>query len=154
MSRSLPNARSAKKLRDGQFVGRRVMERFVCSAYQQFMVEHPNTKISLSAFTSLRPKTISPSTRNRKRDCLCEYCANVDLKLEALRSFDIRKGIALGHYQDKFDVSRQTLCVKGENGESERKCQERKCDSCGVNKVEAQLRPLTEQYAPSHTVDG
>ena len=143
IARSLPDARASTK---GQIssVGRMVMERSIDSAYSLFVSENPDIKLSRSVFASLRPRNVMPSTSSRKRDCLCEYCANMDLKLEALRLFATKKKIEGITIKDRFELSRLTLCLKGANGEYKRTCLERTCNNCGTNAIKNCLGPLLE----------
>ena len=89
-----------------------------------------------------------PSQSCRKRDCLCQYCANTDLKLEGLRCFSNRHGLDL-QITDKFSLSRMTLCPKGQTREYQRRCLERSCLDCGTSalELEVHLRPLTQTRA-------
>ncbi|KAK7488546.1 hypothetical protein BaRGS_00020163 [Batillaria attramentaria] len=98
------------------------------------------------AFAAMRPEDILPSTSCRKTDCLCEYCANMDLKLEALRLFVAKKGLQGATHQDRHDLSRSTLCAKGVTGEYRRLCLDRACVSCGTTAIENRLQPLLETH--------
>lgn len=146
VSRQLPDARGVKQRRDGQLVSRRVMEMSMKSAHEAFAAGNPDVKIGRSLFAALKPDDVLPTTSCRFRDCLCEYCANIDLKLEALRIFGALNGLKGIGYKDRYDLSRSTLCPKGQAGEYRQECLERKCPNCGTSAIERQLRPLLETH--------
>ena len=144
VSRALPDARGVKRGQNGELLSRKVLERSVTSAHELFRAENPQTAISRAKFAELRPVDVMPTTCNRKRDCLCEYCANIELKLDALKMFVAKYRLEACSIRDKYELSRITLCPPGETGEYMRTCLERKCGNCGTSSLEEHLRPLLE----------
>lgn len=116
VSRSLADARSAKKCKNGGLISRMVMERSLISAHDPFQSENPGIQISKSQFAKQRPSDVMPSTSNRRRDCLCEYCTNVELKLEASKLFAATHRLPDTTFKDKYDMSQTTLRPKGATG--------------------------------------
>ncbi|KAK7089483.1 hypothetical protein V1264_024849 [Littorina saxatilis] len=146
VSRSLPDARSARKKKSGEaLLAMRVMERSSESAFVAFKEDFPDVKLSITKFKKLRPKDVYPSTRIKKRDCLCEYCENTDLKLDALRRFSVQHNLDNMTYKDRYELNRDTLCPKIQ-GEYKQACIDRKCLECGTSSVEVKLRPLLETH--------
>ena len=143
ISRSQPDARSAKKGSEG-YVAMKVMDMSTSAAFEMFQEDNPDVTLSKTKFRNLRPKDILPSTRTRKQNCLCEYCANVDLKLEAIQRFAASRRLQDITYTDRYDLSRSTLCPRGENGEYKMACLERRCGDCGTSAIDNKLRPLLE----------
>jgi len=50
-----------------------------------------NAPISYSKFVKLKPKTVLPMSKSKFINCLCEYCVNIELSIDALRSFTSRR---------------------------------------------------------------
>ncbi|XP_041368432.1 uncharacterized protein LOC121382868 isoform X2 [Gigantopelta aegis] len=153
ISRTQPDARSAKKgSKDEYPVARRVMDMSTAAAYEMFRAENHHTAISKTKFRQLRPKDVLPSTRTRKQNCLCEYCANIDLKLEGIGRFAASQRLQDLTYKDRYDLSRSTLCPRGEDGEYKMACLERKCAACGTSAIEVKLRPLLETHIENQVI--
>ena len=90
----------------------------------------------------MRPIDVQPSYRNKKRNCLCEYCTNIDLKLEALSRYAASHRLQDICVKDRYEVSRLTHCPKGQTGEYKKACLDRKCDECGTSTIQDRLQPL------------
>ena len=132
-----------KKGKNGELFSRKVLEWSVTSAHELFVAENPQAAISRAKFAELRPVDVMPTTCNRKRDCLCEYCANIELKLDAMKMFVAKYKLDCS-IREKYELSRITLCPAGETGEHMRTCLERKFSNCGTSSLEEHLRPLLE----------
>jgi hypothetical protein len=56
-------------------------------AHLQFLDEHPWLSISYSKFCDLRPKSVIPMKDAHHESCLCQYCENFSLKVDALAPY-------------------------------------------------------------------
>jgi len=90
ISSEIPKARSALK-RDGRLLHRKVITSSLKTTYQQFKEHHPDISISYTSFKRHRPGNILPHTQHKFRDCLCEYCLNIKLKLKAVTKLSQQK---------------------------------------------------------------
>lgn len=120
------------------------MEMFYKAAYDIFREEYPDFKVSKTKFRQMRPIDVQPSYRNKKRNCLGEYCANIDLRLEALSRYAASHRLQDICIKDRYKVSRLTLCPKGQTGEYKKACLDRKCDECGTATIQERLQPLLQ----------
>lgn len=140
-SRDLPDAR-APVVTGGEVKSRKVLETSLQSLYAEYIRQAgPGRVVSFATFKRLKPENILPHTSHKFRECLCEYCVNVGLKLKSMNS-------KLGRYadlklQDVFEASRTTLCPK-DGSNYKRACLERECDDCGPKLIKAHLRPALE----------
>ena len=112
---------------------KRFLEKTLKEAHDQYLSEQRNgRKISFSKFWKLRPKSTKTIQHNKFQACCCEYCANLQFKLEAISSFVTRKGngaLPLGSKQNALDM---TLCPKN-NDHNALPCINRECLRCGVH---------------------
>ena len=53
-------------------------------AHKRFLTENLTTKVSLSHFRKMRPVEVLTVKNNFFYTCLCEYCLNVQFKIEAI----------------------------------------------------------------------
>ena len=53
--------------------------------HQEYNTEHDS--ISYSKFIKLKPRNLLPMSMNKFINCLCEYCVNIELSIDAMRSF-------------------------------------------------------------------
>ena len=74
--------------------------------------------------------------KSNLRQCLCEYCANVDLKLRALGNVCQIFNCRIRH---KFHAVEMCMCKGG--GKS---CDNRTCSECGVGKLDDYPAPVKE----------
>ena len=142
VSHDIPNAR-APVAENGNIKSRKVMESSLHVGYRRYKDANPN-RISYSKFKQLRPKTVLPFTQNKFRECLCEYCVNIDLYLKAI---NLKGQESLIH--DKYEASRMTVCPKGTEPEYKKECIDRKCEQCGTKLVKKHLQHLLEQHSDS-----
>jgi hypothetical protein len=141
VSTALPDAKFVK---DGK--NRHILQKTLTESHRDFQKEYPDVKISRSKFASLRPANVKPQSKHTLNQCLCEYCANLELKLQVLhklcnanRSKNIRKKIG----QDRYSVVDFTLCPKPEGLRYHRRvCLERKCKDCGTKFLKKALAPM------------
>ncbi|VDH92328.1 Hypothetical predicted protein [Mytilus galloprovincialis] len=68
-----------------------------------------NDPISYSKFVKLKPKTVLPMSKSKFINCLCEYCVNIELSIDALRSFTSR------HRQETENENRPHEATENEN---------------------------------------
>ena len=113
-------------------------------ALNQFRKETGKT-ISFSKFSSLRPKTVQ---HNKLRACKCEYCSNVQLKVEAINKMLCRYGNQNKLLGSKFQVAGRTCCQAHPRRHlHSKRCIDRKCDDCGVSAVRSHLQETLDQHA-------
>ena len=137
ITREMPNARQVTKKGPCK-----VLECSLQAAFQQFTQENPTVKISFSTFVKLRPTSVKTQERNRMLQCLCEYCVNVDFKIDALSTKCLQFGIILSN---KYEASSMTLCPK--LGQHYKKCCiDRECKDCGTSQLKRRLQPLLEGH--------
>ena len=99
--------------------------------------------VSLSHFRKLRPKHCLIMDSTKFKNCLCEYCVNVELKLKSLGDA-ARRGVKVT-LKNKFEVINASMCDK--KGEyHDKNCIERNCMLCGVAKIKEDFHPLEEAY--------
>ena len=80
----LPDAR---KVKNGS--SRYILQKTLHQHYQDFKDEHPNTKLGISKFAALKPPNVKPQTKSALNACICELCANIELKLQAVHKKSI-----------------------------------------------------------------
>jgi len=114
------------------------------SAYNCYVEQHGQS-LSFASFKKIRPHTVLPFTTLKFRECLCEYCVNVDLKIRAANSHLV----SLPHLciEDRYQDSRLTLCPKELGAEYKKACLDRECPSCGAVHHRDHLRPALDDEA-------
>ena len=140
-STTLPDKKAVSKKTMKQ---KQILHRPIVSLYKEFRALNPDTKVGPSTFHKLRPKHIVPARYTKYRGCLCEYYANVELKLKTLNSTAQRVQQKLSKLtKNAYDVAKVTMCPRGE-GEMYNKpaCIQRSCPACGVSKMDDLLAPL------------
>lgn len=135
ISRDLPDARSAAK-EGGIVKSRKVMDMSLRRAYTTFSAENPDISISISKFMKLRPRNTLTMANNKRAQCLCEYCTNVEFKLQSLSRFMAQHQLGPLTPKDKYDISRMTLCPKVDGGVYKKSCLDRQCQMCGIHLLE------------------
>ncbi|WAR17869.1 hypothetical protein MAR_032463 [Mya arenaria] len=134
VSTTLLTAKRVKK--DNQ--ERRVLDRPLAEVYKQFKEDHVDVKASFSTFVKNKPS-------NPWFGCLCESCANVDLKLKALAQVAARSGSTI-KVKDKYEAVAITLCEKDEGSAFHKlQCIQRQCLHCGCDGIVRYYQPLAEQ---------
>ncbi|XP_033728817.1 uncharacterized protein LOC117317958 [Pecten maximus] len=130
VSREMPNPRQVNKAMEP----RKTLDGSLVNSYEKFQRQNPEAKVSYSKFVKCRPKNVKPVAHTKYNQCLCEYCTNVELKVNSLVRFCSSQHIE-PFCKDKYEVSRLTLCQK-ENGFYKKQCIDRKCMECGVGAIE------------------
>ncbi|XP_033630608.1 uncharacterized protein LOC117292604 [Asterias rubens] len=116
---------------------RHLMESTVADLYHKYKKMHPDQPVSAGIFYSLRPKNVKTKAQAKYVGCLCEYCENINLKIEAVNS------IHKGTFKDGYDVIRTTMCPKPPGCDfNHPSCITRKCTKCGVDKMDQRLHPI------------
>ena len=105
---------------------KKVLTRRVADLYADFVLKHPQRKISMTTFSRRRPRHILLSSSRAFLQCLCEKCINPMLKMEKLNP------LLTVPMTTVEELAESTVC--GENLFN-RACVDAKCDSCGHSKV-------------------
>lgn len=82
-----PRSRDVIMLHQGgqkRLVAKRYMTRTIREAYRLFKSAHPDSKLGLTKFYSLRPKWVSTSPY--REECVCSYCANFSICVTTINS--------------------------------------------------------------------
>lgn len=110
------------------------LEKTLKGTFKDFRKTETKVKKGFSKFCSLRPRNVRTFANTPLRACICEYCANLELKIKVLK----RKIPNLG---DKYEAVNATLCPMQEGEQfHEKSCIYRECDSCGIRKLERVLQ--------------
>ena len=80
-SAPLPTRKTVNLKREKQ---KRILTGTLKETHLQFLKEHPNKNISLSQFRKLCPNDILTVKEHKFNSCLCEYCLNVQFKMETI----------------------------------------------------------------------
>lgn len=106
--------------------------------FVRFCEQYPSIKLSRSTFWKYKPRDIKHKSAARLIQCVCDICENISLIVMA-----IRRSMQLSHFQvpdaleDELTLGLFTLCDRKVHQPA---CIDRKCESCGVQKVEQILR--------------
>ncbi|XP_069137185.1 uncharacterized protein [Argopecten irradians] len=118
-----------------------ILNKTTAKLHKEFM-ESKGKKVSLSTFQKLRPKQCLTVSKIKFNSCLCEYCANVELKLSVLKDAAKQENLAIT-INDKYDLCSASMCTKTHTFNNLH-CVRRKCDQCGVHMLKGKFAPLTE----------
>ena len=83
-----------------KFKCHRLMSSSLMSAYHQYNIKFPQSKIGYTKFVALRPPDVIKLTRKHHFTCACVYCINVELKLEKLSEH-----LPTGHHSNRLRTS-------------------------------------------------
>lgn len=105
-------------------------------------LEESGKKISFSHFAKCRPSNVKLMQQCTLRQCLCEYCANVNLKLRAVNGIAARVNniCRIKHLYHAVDI---ITCGRIQ-GAWQKTCAYRECNICNINKLDDHLRPLLQ----------
>ncbi|KAJ8034129.1 hypothetical protein HOLleu_20846 [Holothuria leucospilota] len=120
-----------------------VLQKPVVALYKAFIEAHPGVKIGVSSFFNLRPQHIKPFGSHKMRGCLCEYCANVTHKVQAVNKLCQQYKMLGCKVKDGYLASKLTLC-QTPNRFPDIKCVQRHCSNCGVAGLKHHLQPLVD----------
>lgn len=133
----IPHKRSV--LKDGN--KRSIMTESLKQAHKRF----PGVKVSLSTFKRNRPKEVLTMDKEKFRTCLCEYCLNVEFKVDVLNRVCGNNNLKQLKLEDKYDCVQKTLCDT-----VQKSCYERTCNDCGVTKIREHFKPMIQQIGESN----
>ncbi|XP_070545950.1 pre-mRNA-splicing factor CWC22 homolog [Ptychodera flava] len=140
ISREMPNPRSVSN-----GVPQRVMECSIQNAYQDFIKEYPNLKLSLAKFSKLKPSHIKTQSHAKFLQCQCEYCVNVQFKLDALSVRCAQLGFQIT-VPNKYSASAMTTCPNDDTF-AKISCVHRECEVCGTHLLLEHFKPLLEDHS-------
>ena len=125
------------------------MEVSIKQAHELFLRETSGeVKVSLSTFAALRPKETKPMKTIKLNTCCCEYCLNMDMKIESLNKFCTSKGMRESSLGSRFAAVQKTLCRSDPaTGEPRRRCIERTCTDCGTEALRQQLQKPLDNFS-------
>ena len=121
----------------------KILDRPIDQVWKQFMERNPDLRVCRSLFYRSRPSHIKSPTQAKYRGCLCDYCQNINLKLQIMNQHLQEKGKSEKKITDHRHVAALTVCVK-ENGRRyhNAKCIQRQCTNCGVQLLNHYLGDL------------
>ncbi|CAG2246971.1 unnamed protein product [Mytilus edulis] len=112
--------------------------------YQTENTGRSRTKILIldltSKFCSLKPPNVKTFSNTPLQQCICEYCANISLKIKTLK-YKIKS-----FPENKYETVNKTLCPKP-NGAlyHKRECIYRDCSSCGVSMLNELVNQVCDE---------
>ena len=122
-----------------------VLQQSLRKLHKHFQREHSECMIAFSTFAKLRPRNIKLAKYWKLFQCLCEYCENVKYLLETANNIAQAQRYAQCVLQDHYRLAHVTLCEKGDDEEFHKiACIERKCSSCGVEKIQELYGPILD----------
>ena len=140
ISTNLPTAKRVKKDQSE----RRVLDRPIVDVFSEFQSQNPDVGVSLSTFKRNRPTNVETTKKQKWVGCLCEMCANVDIKLKVLSQAADRCG-STNKVSNKFEAVSITMCNKEEGAKYHKlTCIQRKCTSCSCDNIVNFFQPLAE----------
>jgi hypothetical protein len=96
-------------------------------------------QIALSTFRKLRPHNLLTVDNHKFNQCLCEYCLNIENKIQAIKAVAQRQGTTVS-ICNKYDISTKSLCPPvTEHSDFDAKCVERSCQTCGTHLLREEL---------------
>ena len=98
--------------------------------------------MSYSVFKKLRPSHVLLFTAHQFRECLCEYCVNIQLKVKSINSH--LSGYTHLRIQDQYHASRLTLCPKEPGEEYKSACLTRSCTAYRTRLLQDHLKPALD----------
>ena len=114
------------------------MDHTIAQLHAKFNKAHPENQVCASIFYKYRPRYVKTKKEAKYIiGCLCEYCENIELKVLCINRH------MPGIFKDVYDISASTMCRKESNQKFHHPdCINRKCEACGVHKLDAVLEPL------------
>ncbi|XP_045207653.2 uncharacterized protein LOC123559695 [Mercenaria mercenaria] len=137
---------------------RRVLKNSLKQTYLDFREENPECVVSFPKFVSLRPKSVKTMQKNYFNGCLCEYCANLEMKVKALKKIvpKVKGKESEFVINSRYDLLKMTLCARKEGAKfNERGCIDRMCSKCGPVKIETYVKSALHrrQGTKSNTIE-
>lgn len=142
---------AAIELPDKKFISKKTLKKTgflqepVATVYRNFKKKHPNVTIGSSSFYAIRPKHIKLASAIKYRGCLCEYCTNVDLKIDAINHVAHANNMK-SKFHGVYHLSKMTMCDKtGSQKYNKRACILRECSKCGTSIIQKHMSDLEEK---------
>ena len=89
----------------------------------------------------LHQNHVTTVSRQKFVNCLCEYCLNVQYKLQKINSIAKAMGRDDLKLDNKYEVTSMSLC-KSDSEYHNPACVKRKVKECGVTSLNTNFRPL------------
>ena len=112
------------------------MQCTIGNLYVKYTEAHPD-----NLFYRCRPRNVKTKAKAKYMGHLCEYCENLQLKIEAINH------IKPGTFKDTYELSHNTiiLCTKSTGWAHHRpECIARTCDKCRVHLFDVKLAALLD----------
>lgn len=114
-------------------------------AHIRFLKQNPSVKVSLIHFRKLRPKEVLTVNKHKFNSCLCEYCLNVQYKLDTLNQVSQSMKKPELKVKSKYLCVEKSMCQKNtESNFAKMIFIERECNSCGESTLQKHFEPLLE----------
>lgn len=141
-----------KKLVSKKFLeGKMLLDRPMREFHREFLKANPEIKIGISKFCSIRPKNVLLAKDSKMRQCLCEYCTNINLLLRSLSRLACNEHLVMDKVTDVYQLGNLTLCPKGEDAKFHNNdCIHRSCSKCGVRAIEDHYSGLMSAVGNGH----
>ena len=147
VSRDVPNKKDVIRIKnaEGQKIAfqKKVMILSLSEAFQLYMTQHPDRKLSFSTFYKQKPKNVRRISETFRRSCLCTICCNMSLKCEALKKF-VSQSDATYHTlpSEKKVLASISMCINDTDSDPKGPCLSRSCSSCGTKTVKSTFENL------------
>ena len=110
-----------------------------CLEYVKYTDAYADNPVTAATFYRCRPRNVKSKVRVKYVGCLCEYCENLQLKIEAINC------IKPGTFKETYELPHSTMCPKPTGWAYHRpECIEQTCDTCGVNLLDIKLASLLD----------
>ena len=106
------------------------------------------SKVHRNLWTKGKLQCLQAPQSHKYRECLCEYCANVDLKLKSINAI-VPQNLRL---LDRYQVSRLTLFPKETSSDYKKNCLDRQCSNCGTQALSRHLECALEKDKSNQAV--
>ena len=117
-----------------------VMDCTIAQLYEHYTKAHPEHPVSATTFYMQRPVHVKDKPGAKYVGCLCEYCENISLKVQAINK------LQPGTFRNEYDVAACTMCKKPSGEKFFRpQCIQRKCRKCGIAKLDEKLQGIMSQ---------
>ena len=105
--------------------------------------EVTGNRIGFSNFAKHRPRHVRLASKNPLRQCLCEYCENVSLKIKAINAIAavFNNNCRIRHAFHAVDI----ITCGREEGRWKMDCISGSCHSCSPEKLEEHLHPILQR---------
>ncbi|XP_069107941.1 uncharacterized protein [Argopecten irradians] len=119
-----------------------IMMETIPRTYAKFITKFPGTKLSLSHFRKLRPKSVLTMKHMKFINCLCEYCLNVKFKIDVIDKLLEKAGHSQHKLKSKEEAVQHTICQKGDGEFPKFECISRQCRQRSPHSIRVHLEVL------------